>query len=160
MTWKICTKESHSVGSTRATCDAWEAGAISLVAHPCPRIFLLPSIPSWSADWPSLPTPTPQVGNAQLLSLTPLGIERFNALCGQTGTATTIDAARPRRHLPGDQWFVDETYVKVAGRWVYLYRGLTQFGQVIDVLVSEKRDLAATRRFSPVPWSTAPDQAR
>jgi transposase-like protein len=48
---------------------------------------------------------------------------------------------------PGDRWFVDETYVKVAGRWVYLYRAIDQYGQVIDVLVSEKRDLAATRRF-------------
>jgi transposase-like protein len=37
--------------------------------------------------------------------------------------------------------------VKVAGRWVYLYRAIDQFGQVIDVLVSQKRDLAATRRF-------------
>ena len=37
--------------------------------------------------------------------------------------------------------------MKVAGRWVYLYRAIDQYGQVIDVLVSEKRDLAATRRF-------------
>jgi transposase, IS6 family len=37
--------------------------------------------------------------------------------------------------------------VKVAGQWVYLYRAIDQLGQVIDVLVSEKRDLAATRRF-------------
>ena len=58
-----------------------------------------------------------------------------------------IDAARPCRHAPGDRWFVDETYAKVAGRWVYLYRAIDQFGQVIDVLVAEKRDLAATRRF-------------
>jgi IS6 family transposase len=36
---------------------------------------------------------------------------------------------------------------KIAGRWVYLYRAIDQFGQVIDVFVSEKRDLAATRRF-------------
>jgi transposase-like protein len=36
---------------------------------------------------------------------------------------------------------------KVAGRWVYLYRAIDQDGQVIDVLVSPKRDLAATRRF-------------
>jgi transposase-like protein len=35
----------------------------------------------------------------------------------------------------------------VAGRWVYLYRAIDQFGQVIDVLVSDKRDLGATRRF-------------
>ena len=38
---------------------------------------------------------------------------------------------------------MDETYVKVAGRWVYLYRAIDQYGQVIDVLVSEQRDLAA-----------------
>lgn len=36
---------------------------------------------------------------------------------------------------------------EVAGRWIYLYRAIDQFGQVIDVLVSAKRDLAATRRF-------------
>lgn len=58
-----------------------------------------------------------------------------------------IDAARPCRHVPGNRWFVDETYVKVAGRWIYLYRAIDQYGHVIDVLVSEKRDLAATRRF-------------
>jgi hypothetical protein len=60
---------------------------------------------------------------------------------------TLIDAAHPCRHISGDRWFIDETYVKVSGRWVYLYRAIDQFGQVIDVLVSEKRDLAATRRF-------------
>jgi transposase-like protein len=65
----------------------------------------------------------------------------------QRFTPLLIDAARPCRHAPGDRWFVDETYVKVAGRWVYLYRAIDQFGQVIDVLVAEKRDLAATRRF-------------
>src|SRR5918992_5690403 len=65
----------------------------------------------------------------------------------QRFTPLLIDAARPCRHMTGDRWFVDETYVKVARRWVYLYRAIDQFGQVIDVLVSEKRDLAATRRF-------------
>ena len=42
---------------------------------------------------------------------------------------------------------MDQTYAKIAGRWVYLYRAIDQFGQVTDHLVSEKRDLAATRRF-------------
>jgi transposase-like protein len=61
---------------------------------------------------------------------------------------TVVDRrARPCRHAPGDRWFVDETSVKVAGRWVYLYRAIDQFGQVIDVLVAEKRDLAANRRL-------------
>jgi transposase-like protein len=65
----------------------------------------------------------------------------------QRFTPLLIDAARPCRHVPGDRWFVDETYVKVAGRWLYLYRAIDQDGQVIDVLVSQKRDWAATRQF-------------
>jgi transposase-like protein len=65
----------------------------------------------------------------------------------QRFTPLLIDAARPCRHVPGDRWFADETYVKVAGRWVYLYRAIDQYGQVIDVLVSQMRDLAATRRI-------------
>ena len=62
----------------------------------------------------------------------------------QRFTPLAIDAARPCRHAPGDQWFADETSLKVAGRWVYLYRAIDQFGQVNDVLVSQKRDLAAS----------------
>jgi IS6 family transposase len=44
------------------------------------------------------------------------------------------DAARFARHSPGDRWFVDETYVKVNGVWLYVYRAIDQYGQVIDVL--------------------------
>jgi transposase-like protein len=57
------------------------------------------------------------------------------------------DAARFGRHRVGDRWHVDETYVKVAGRWVYLYRAVDQFGQVIDVYASARRDGEAARRF-------------
>ena len=65
----------------------------------------------------------------------------------QRFTPEFIEAARMSRHAPGDRWFVDETYVKVAGRGTYLYRAIDQYGQVIDVLLSERRDLAAARRF-------------
>jgi transposase-like protein len=58
-----------------------------------------------------------------------------------------VDAARFGRHRVGDRWHVDETYVKVAGRWVYLYRAVDQFGQVIDVYASARRDSEAARRF-------------
>jgi transposase, IS6 family len=56
-------------------------------------------------------------------------------------------AARLCRHVPGDRRFADETYVKVAGRWTYLYQAIGQQGQVIDVMLSQRRDLAAARRF-------------
>jgi transposase-like protein len=45
-----------------------------------------------------------------------------------------------------DRWFVDETYVRVAGRWTYLSQAIDQHGRVIDVLVSGHRDAAAARR--------------
>ena len=65
----------------------------------------------------------------------------------QRFTPEFIKAARPARRAPGGRWFADETYVKVAGRWTYLYRAIDQYGQVIDVLLSQRRDLAAARRF-------------
>jgi len=65
----------------------------------------------------------------------------------QRFTPLLAEAARPCRHLVGDCWFVDETYVKVAGRWRYVYRAIDQFGQVIDVFVSPRWDAAAAQRF-------------
>jgi hypothetical protein len=63
----------------------------------------------------------------------------------QRFTPLLAEAARPCRHAVGDRWQVDETYVKVAGRWRYIYRAIDQFGQVIDVFVSPRRDAAAAR---------------
>jgi transposase, IS6 family len=84
----------------------------------------------------------------------------------QTVTVEFIDAARPSRHAGGDRWFVDETYVKVAGRWIYLYRAVDQHGQVIDVFLSQHRDSAAARalltralRLSPAPIEVTTDRA-
>jgi transposase-like protein len=65
----------------------------------------------------------------------------------QRFTPLLVDAARFTRHAPGDRWFVDETYVKVTGVWRYVYRAVDQHGQVIDVLVSARRDAEAARRF-------------
>ena len=64
----------------------------------------------------------------------------------QRFTPLLAEAARPCRHRVGDRWQVDETYVKVAGRLRYVYRAIDQFGQVIDVFVSPRRDSAAARR--------------
>ena len=65
----------------------------------------------------------------------------------QRFTPLVADVARPCRHAVGDRWQVDETYVKVAGRWRYVYRAIDQFGQVVDVFVSRQRDAAAAHRF-------------
>jgi transposase-like protein len=65
----------------------------------------------------------------------------------QRFTPLLAEAARFGRHRVGGRWHVDETYVKVAGRWIYLYRAVDQYGQVIDVYASTRRDTEAARRF-------------
>jgi IS6 family transposase len=50
----------------------------------------------------------------------------------QRFTPLLADAARPSRHTVGSRWQVDETYVRVAGQWRYVYRAVDQFG--LDVL--------------------------
>jgi transposase-like protein len=47
----------------------------------------------------------------------------------------------------GDSWRVDETYLKIQGRWVYLYRAVDKAGRTVDFLLSRRRDIAAAKRF-------------
>ena len=47
----------------------------------------------------------------------------------------------------GTAWRVDETYIRVKGKWTYLYRAVDKQGQTVDFLLSEKRDMAAAKRF-------------
>src|SRR5881398_2365024 len=54
---------------------------------------------------------------------------------------------RPHLRTCNGSWRVDETYVKVKGRWTYLYRAVDSTGQTIDFLLSAKRDAAAAKRF-------------
>ena len=68
-------------------------------------------------------------------------------------------AAVPGR-APGDRWFVDDTYLKVVGKWTYLYRAVDQNGQVIDVLRSTRRDLAAARRIFACAMGSRHDPGR
>ena len=52
-----------------------------------------------------------------------------------------------RRGRIGVSWYLDETYVKVAGSWCYLYRAIDRDGALIDSMLSEHRDKHAARRF-------------
>jgi transposase-like protein len=54
---------------------------------------------------------------------------------------------RPHLRLSNGSWRVDETYVRVKGRWTYLYRAVDSRGQTIDFLLSAQRDTAAAKRF-------------
>ncbi len=54
---------------------------------------------------------------------------------------------RPQLRLSNSSWRVDETYVRVNGRWMSLYRAVDSRGRTIDFLLSAKRDAAAAKRF-------------
>jgi len=54
---------------------------------------------------------------------------------------------RPYARPVGTSWRVDETYIRVHGRWTYLYRAVDKQGQTVDFLLSEHRDIAAAKRF-------------
>src|SRR5690349_23395527 len=61
------------------------------------------------------------------------------------------DELRRRRHgkggARGRHWHVDETYLKVRGRWYYLYRAIDRDGNLVDTMLSEHRDMAAAQAF-------------
>src|SRR3954470_23954367 len=61
--------------------------------------------------------------------------------------ALADDLRRRRRGQVGRSWYVDETYLKVHGRWCYLYRAIDRNGNLVDVLFSEHRDMEAARAF-------------
>ena len=54
---------------------------------------------------------------------------------------------RRRQHPVGRSWRMDETYVKIKGKWAYLYRAVDKDGQTIDFLLTPHRDRAAAEAF-------------
>ncbi|MFC3839590.1 IS6 family transposase [Paracoccus rhizosphaerae] len=55
--------------------------------------------------------------------------------------------AQIRKGPTAVSWRMDETYIKVKGKWTYLYRAVDRDGNTLDFMPSERRDLAAARRF-------------
>src|SRR5215468_3689261 len=53
---------------------------------------------------------------------------------------------REMRH-PNRSWQVDETYVRVAGNWAYLYRAVDSAGETVEFMLSPNRDLMAAKLF-------------
>nr|WP_254656503.1 IS6 family transposase [Roseovarius sp. 217] len=55
--------------------------------------------------------------------------------------------AQARKRATANSWRMDETSIKVRGKWTYLYRAVDRDGQTLDFMLSERRNLAAAGRF-------------
>jgi transposase-like protein len=58
-----------------------------------------------------------------------------------------LDRFNRRKRPVTRKWHMDETYIKVRGRWMYLYRGIDRHGATVEFWFSEKRNLTAAKRF-------------
>ena len=65
--------------------------------------------------------------------------------------ALAEELRRRQRGQVGRSWYVDETYLKVHGRWCYLYRAIDRNGNMVDVLFSEHGDMEAAQAFFAPP---------
>ncbi len=66
---------------------------------------------------------------------------------GPAFTPRFLEAARTHRSRVGTRWRVDETLLKIGGRWRYVFRAIDEHGQVVDVYLSDHRDAASARDF-------------
>jgi putative transposase len=72
--------------------------------------------------------------------------ETIRQWCCKFGQAFA-NGLRRRRPRPGDQWHLDEVFIKIRGKIHYLWRAVDQDGNVLDILVTSRRDAQAAIRF-------------
>jgi putative transposase len=72
--------------------------------------------------------------------------ETIRAWCHKFGQ-TYANGLRRRRPRPGDKWYLDEVFIKIQGKSHYLWRAVDQDGNVLDILVTSRRDAKAATRF-------------
>ena len=83
-------------------------------------------------------------------------------------TPRFLEAARTHRVRVGARWCVDETLLRIGGRWRYVFRAIDEHGQVVDVYLSDRRDATSARAFferaltstGVVPTRVTSDKAR
>ena len=85
---------------------------------------------------------------AEILSERNLSVDHSTIFRWVQAYAPEIDKrSRPHLKPTNDSWRVDETYVKISGQWMYLYRAVDSTGQTLDFVLNETRSIRAAKRF-------------
>ncbi|WP_448955887.1 IS6 family transposase [Labrys neptuniae] len=58
-----------------------------------------------------------------------------------------LERFNQRKRAVSGRWHIDETYIKVRGKWTYLYRAIDSLGDTVEFFFSEHRDLPSAKRF-------------
>ena len=67
---------------------------------------------------------------------------------GKAGDKTICpEQSQAQRRGSRTVWLVDETYIRIDGRWCYLYRGIDRDGNLVDVRLSKTQDIEGTKAF-------------
>jgi putative transposase len=75
-----------------------------------------------------------------------VGYETIRQWCLKFGAAYARKL-RQKRGKPGDKWHLDEVFIKINGRTYYLWRAVDQNGNILDILVTKRRNKEAAKRF-------------
>ena len=73
--------------------------------------------------------------------------ETVRRWCKKFGQSFADCLRRRRRPRPGDKWHMDEVFIRIQGVQHYLWRAVDQHGVVLDILVQDRRDAQAAKRF-------------
>ena len=64
------------------------------------------------------------------------------------------------KKLVDQSWHIDEIYIKIKGKWYYLYRAIDSTGKTVDFLLTKRRDMQAARRFFKMQSASMPAQLK
>ncbi len=115
------------------------------------------ALPSAGTDFPTPSLPSPSAGTYDIGSAmprwqrgSPSGASRSIQARSMTGygrLGPLLAAVRAYHPPVGGQWCMDETYLKIGGRWRYVYRAIDEHGQIVDVYLSDRRNASAAQAF-------------
>ncbi len=130
----------------------------STFTDPFDTVFTSEGLGSRGLDWWA-PVRLREVEEMMLARGVTVSHDTIRQWTGKFGQAYA-NGLRRRRPLPGDKWHRDEVFIKINGKTHCLWRAVDQDGNVLDALVTSRRDAKAATRFFRKLLTTGADLTR